>query len=82
VRSRLPADYPPTTRHDVTSVASEATLLRCVIATPPGGALLALRSPSVSACTQDERNEYRNVTVERASRILDALGVHLRGEFE
>ena len=31
---------------------------------------------------RDERNRYRNVTVERASRILDALGVRMRAAFE
>ncbi|MCG8510746.1 MAG: helix-turn-helix domain-containing protein [Rhodospirillales bacterium] len=31
-----------------------------------------------SQVSRDERNEYFNITVERASRILDALGVDLR----
>jgi DNA-binding transcriptional regulator YiaG len=35
-----------------------------------------------SQVSRDERNEYHRVTVERASRILDALGVDLRSAFE
>lgn len=35
-----------------------------------------------SQVSRDERNEYHAVTVERASRILDALGVDLRSAFE
>ncbi len=35
-----------------------------------------------SQVSRDERNEYHAVTVERASRILDALGVELRSVFE
>lgn len=35
-----------------------------------------------SQVSRDERNEYHNITVERASRILDALGVRMRSEFE
>jgi DNA-binding XRE family transcriptional regulator len=35
-----------------------------------------------SQVSRDERNEYHNVTVDRASRILDALGVRMRSEFE
>jgi len=35
-----------------------------------------------SQVSRDERNEYHNVTVERASRILDALRVRMRSEFE
>ncbi|MFW5739684.1 MAG: helix-turn-helix domain-containing protein [Myxococcota bacterium] len=35
-----------------------------------------------SQVSRDERNEYHAVTVERASRILDALGVELRSLFE
>ena len=35
-----------------------------------------------SQISRDERNEYHAVTVERASRILDALGVELRSAFE
>lgn len=35
-----------------------------------------------SQVSRDERNEYHGVTVERASRILDALGVDLRSAFE
>lgn len=34
-----------------------------------------------SQVSRDERNEYHAVTVERASRILDALGVDLRSVF-
>jgi len=32
--------------------------------------------------SRDERNEYHGVTVDRASRILDALGVSLKSAFE
>jgi DNA-directed RNA polymerase specialized sigma subunit len=35
-----------------------------------------------SQVSRDERNEYHGVTVERASRILDALGVHLTSQFQ
>lgn len=35
-----------------------------------------------SQVSRDERNEYHSVTVDRASRILDALGVRMRSEFE
>jgi DNA-binding XRE family transcriptional regulator len=35
-----------------------------------------------SQVSRDERNEYHGVTVERASRILDAMGVQLRSLFE
>jgi DNA-binding Xre family transcriptional regulator len=35
-----------------------------------------------SQISRDERNEYHGITVERASRILDALGVLLRSNFE
>ncbi len=35
-----------------------------------------------SQVSRDERNEYHGVTVERASRILDALGVRLRSGFD
>jgi DNA-binding XRE family transcriptional regulator len=35
-----------------------------------------------SQVSRDERNEYHGITVERASRILDALGVKLRSVFE
>ena len=35
-----------------------------------------------SQVSRDERNEYHGITVERASRILDALGVELRSTFE
>ena len=32
--------------------------------------------------SRDERNEYHGVTVERASRVLDAMGTQLRSFFE
>jgi len=35
-----------------------------------------------SQVSRDERNEYHGVTVERASRILDALGAELHSVFE
>ncbi len=35
-----------------------------------------------SQVSRDERNEYHGVTVERASRILDAMDVRLRSLFE
>lgn len=35
-----------------------------------------------SQVSRDERNEYHAVTINRASRILDALGVELRSAFE
>ncbi|MCU0661708.1 MAG: helix-turn-helix domain-containing protein [Myxococcota bacterium] len=35
-----------------------------------------------SQVSRDERNEYHGITVERASRILDAMGVRLRSAFE
>ena len=35
-----------------------------------------------SQVSRDERNEYHGVTVDRASRILDALGVQLRSVFK
>ena len=35
-----------------------------------------------SQISRDERNEYHAITVDRASRILDALGVELRSVFE
>jgi len=35
-----------------------------------------------SQVSRDERNEYHNITVDRASRILDALGVRMRSAFE
>ena len=34
-----------------------------------------------SQVSHDERNEYQGVTVDRASRILDALGVTLKSAF-
>jgi DNA-binding XRE family transcriptional regulator len=34
-----------------------------------------------SQVSRDERNEYHGITVERASRILDALGVEVRSLF-
>jgi DNA-binding XRE family transcriptional regulator len=35
-----------------------------------------------SQVSRDERNEYNGITVERASRILDILGVELRSVFD
>jgi ribosome-binding protein aMBF1 (putative translation factor) len=35
-----------------------------------------------SQVSRDERNEYHGITVDRASRILDALGVTLRSAFQ
>jgi len=35
-----------------------------------------------SQVSRDERNEYHGITVERVSRILDALAVHLTSRFE
>jgi DNA-binding XRE family transcriptional regulator len=35
-----------------------------------------------SQVSRDERNEYNAITVDRASRILDAFGVELRSVFE
>lgn len=35
-----------------------------------------------SQVSRDERNEYHGITVDRASRILDALGVNLKSAFE
>jgi ribosome-binding protein aMBF1 (putative translation factor) len=35
-----------------------------------------------SQVSRDERNEYHGITVDRASRILDALGVRLQSAFE
>ncbi len=35
-----------------------------------------------SQVSRDERNEYHGMTVERASKILDALGVQLKSFFE
>ncbi len=35
-----------------------------------------------SQVSRDERNEYHGVTVDRASRILDALRVNLKSTFE
>ena len=35
-----------------------------------------------SQVSRDERNEYQGITVDRASRILDALGVTLRSVFQ
>jgi len=35
-----------------------------------------------SQVSRDERNEYGSITVERASRILEALGVELVSELE
>ena len=39
-------------------------------------------SVNESQVSRDERNEYQGVTVDRASRILDALGVTLRSAFQ
>jgi DNA-binding XRE family transcriptional regulator len=61
-----------------------------------GGALVALRialgltqrdlaerlDVHESQVSRDERNEYHGITVDRASRILDTLGVHLRSVFQ
>ena len=35
-----------------------------------------------SQVSRDERNEYHGVTVERAQRVLDALGVEVRNTVE
>lgn len=35
-----------------------------------------------SQVSRDERNEYHGVTVERASRVLDASGAQLKSSFE
>lgn len=35
-----------------------------------------------SQVSRNERNEYHGVTVDRASRVLDAMGVQLRSLFE
>ncbi len=35
-----------------------------------------------SQVSRDERNEYHGISVDRASRILDALGVRLKSIFE
>jgi hypothetical protein len=35
-----------------------------------------------SQVSRDERNDYHGITVERASRILDALGVRMQSTFE
>lgn len=35
-----------------------------------------------SQVSRDERNEYHGITVERASRVLDALGAQLKSGFE
>ena len=34
-----------------------------------------------SQVSRDERNEYHGITVERATRVLDAMGVQLRSHF-
>jgi DNA-directed RNA polymerase specialized sigma subunit len=36
---------------------------------------------SETQVSRDERNEYHGITVERATAILDALGVHMRSKF-
>ncbi len=35
-----------------------------------------------SQVSRDERNEYHGIAVERVSKILDALGVSLKSQFE
>ena len=35
-----------------------------------------------SQVSRDERNEYHGITVDRASRVLDALGVLLKSSFD
>jgi hypothetical protein len=35
-----------------------------------------------SQVSRDERNEYNNINIDRASRVLDALGVRMRSAFE
>lgn len=35
-----------------------------------------------SQVSRDERNEYHGITVDRASRILDVMGVHLTSSFQ
>lgn len=35
-----------------------------------------------SQVSRDERNEYHGITIERASRVLDAMGVQLKSFFE
>ncbi len=35
-----------------------------------------------SQVSHDERNEYYGITIERATRILDALGVKIRTRLE
>ncbi len=35
-----------------------------------------------SQVSRDERNEYHGITVDRASRLLDTLGVDLKSSFE
>lgn len=35
-----------------------------------------------SQVSRDERNEYHGITVDRASRILDVLRVHLKSSFD
>jgi hypothetical protein len=39
-------------------------------------------SVNESQISRDERNEYQGITVDRASRILDALGVTLKSAFQ
>lgn len=41
-----------------------------------------LLGASESEVSRDERNEYHGITVERASRVLDALGVRMHSGFE
>lgn len=35
-----------------------------------------------SQVSRDERNDYHGITVERATRVLDALSVRMKSEFE
>lgn len=39
-------------------------------------------SVAESQVSRDERNEYHGITIERVSKILDALGVRLHSAFE
>ena len=50
-----------------------------VLASCGGDNLPAVHESQVS---RDERNEYHGITVDRASRILDALHVHLTSRFD
>lgn len=44
--------------------------------------LAARREVHESQVSRDERNEYHGITVDRASRILDAMGVELTSVFK